>query len=461
MKLSPDDPELTAYALDELSAAERAAVEAALNADPECRRAVEAIRQTGSLLESALSLEPSPNLTPAQQRAILAAVPQPRPLWARWWPAAFSAWPAWKRGLAWAGAAAVLVVLFAVWLRPPVKQSPQAAGPTGAPSRLTGVPEPPPQDAAQSANRENRQGVSDAHTANPVQPPLAVTVEVNLPERPPASNRVRINIPERPPQVVSADPQAPAVTPNSQTQAPRSLELAALPLLLPAPTLKGTPQDLPMGPNIEKPSDKPRPPFMAPLGVKNVALGKKVTASDPRPFTGTYAQVTDGEKEAFDDQVVEMRRGTQWVQVDLGADYNLYAVLIWHDHRWLQVFHDVIVQLADDPDFTQNVRTLFNNDMDNTSGQGIGTNKEYFETNEGRLIDAQGIKARYLRCYSRGSSLSAINAVQEIEAYGLPAEGAAPQPAAPGNSDSPGGMQPPGGAAPAPLPLRLPVPVFR
>lgn len=462
MKFSPDDPKLTAYALDELSDAERAEVEAALNADSECRRQVEAIRQAGSLLESALSLEPSPNLTPAQQRAILAAVPQSRPLWARRWSAAFSAWATWKRSLAWAGATIVVVVLLAIWVRLPVKEAPQAAGPTGAPARMTSVPEPSPQDAARSGNREDRQGVSDARAANPVQPPLPVTVQINLPERPPVSNRSRINLPEPPPQVVPPDPQALAVTPNSQTQAPRSLELAALPIFLPAPTLKGTPQDLPTGPNIERLPEKPRPPFMAPLGVKNVALGKKVTASDPRPFTGTYAQVTDGEKEAFDDQVVEMRRGTQWVQVDLGADYNLYAILIWHDHRWLQVFHDVIVQVADDPDFTQNVRTLFNNDMDNSSGRGVGTNKEYFETSEGRLIDTQGIKARYLRCYSRGSSLSAINAVQEIEAYGLPADGAVQRPVPePGNSGSPDAAQPPGGAASAPLPLRLPAPVLR
>jgi hypothetical protein len=196
-------------------------------------------------------------------------------------------------------------------------------------------------------------------------------------------------------------------------------DTAPLPLQLPLPTLKGTPDDLPTGPNVEKVPDKPRPPFMAPKGVKNVSLGKKVTCSVEKLYTGTLPQITDGKKEAYDEQVVEMRKGTQWVQIDLEKECPIYAIVIWHDHRWLQVFHDVVVQAADDPEFTKNVRTIFNNDFDNSSGLGIGTNKEYFENHEGKLIDPKGEKARYLRFYSKGSSLSAYNVYQEIEIYGL------------------------------------------
>jgi hypothetical protein len=197
-------------------------------------------------------------------------------------------------------------------------------------------------------------------------------------------------------------------------------DTAPLPLQLPQPTLKGTPDEIPTGPNVEKIPDKPRAAFLAPKGVKNVALGKKVTSSVEKLYTGTLPQITDGKKEAYDEQVVEMRKGTQWVQIDLEKEYPIYAIVIWHDHRWLQVFHDVIVQSADDPEFTKNVKTIFNNDYDNSSGLGIGTEKEYFETNEGKLIDAKGIKARYLRFYSKGSSLSAYNVYQEIEVYALP-----------------------------------------
>jgi len=51
---------------------------------------------------------------------------------------------------------------------------------------------------------------------------------------------------------------------------------------------------------------------------------------------------------------------------------------------------------------------------------GYGTDREYFETAQGRLIDAKGVKARYIRKLYQGGSLSAINAWQEIEVYALP-----------------------------------------
>ena len=199
-------------------------------------------------------------------------------------------------------------------------------------------------------------------------------------------------------------------------------DLAPLPLKLPDPTLKGTPDDLPTGPNIEKLSDKPRPAFFAPKGVTNVALKKKVTVSEPKLISGTIEQVTDGQREAFDEQVIEMRKGTQWVQVDLGGEYTLHAIVIWHDHRWLQVFRDVIVQVADDAEFTKNVHTVYNSDVDNSSNLGVGTDREYFETNQGRLIDCKGIKGAFVRSYTKGSSLSSFNCHQEIEVYGLPAK---------------------------------------
>jgi hypothetical protein len=198
-------------------------------------------------------------------------------------------------------------------------------------------------------------------------------------------------------------------------------DLAPLPLKLPLPTLKGTPDDLPKGPNIEPLTDKPRPPFLAPKGVKNVALNKKVTGSDKNPINGELSQITDGSREAFDDEVVEMRKGVQWVQLDLGEGHDLYAVVVWHDHRLIQTYRSVVVQAADDPDFTQNVKTLFNNDTENAAGLGIGTDKQYFETQEGKLIPVpNGLKTRYLRFYSKGCNLTALNCYGEIEAYGLP-----------------------------------------
>lgn len=203
---------------------------------------------------------------------------------------------------------------------------------------------------------------------------------------------------------------------------PSGAELAPLPLELPPPGYAGTPKDMPPDTTAEKPSGKPRPPFLAPKDVKNVALGKPVTSSDKSPIAGELKLITDGKKDAFDENVVILRRKTQWVQIDLQAAYKLYAILVWHEHKSPVVYRDVIVQVADDPDFTQNVKTLFNNDQDNSSGLGVGTDREYFESYEGKLLDTKGVKARYLRFYSKGSTDSALNCYTEIEVYGLPAQ---------------------------------------
>ena len=195
-------------------------------------------------------------------------------------------------------------------------------------------------------------------------------------------------------------------------------DMEPLPLKLPAPAFKGTPTDPPPDTTAEKPKG-PRPAFLAPKGCTDLALKKKVTSSDKAPITGSLDLITDGNKEATDTSTVELHRRTQWIQIDLEKPAALYAIVIWHNHNTPCIYRDVIVQLSDDPDFIQGVTTLFNSDNDNSSGLGVGTDREYFETNEGKLIDAKGAKARYVRCYSKGSTDSALNVYTEIEVWGL------------------------------------------
>ena len=133
-------------------------------------------------------------------------------------------------------------------------------------------------------------------------------------------------------------------------------------------------------------------------------------------------KIVDGDKEASDQSIIFPRKGTQYVQMDLGAPSEIFAIVIWHAFNAAKVYHDVVVQAADNADFTQNVRTIFNNDQDNSSGLGVGTDREFFETHEGKLIDAKGIKTQYLRFYSKGSTESALNEYTEIEVYGRPAK---------------------------------------
>lgn len=186
---------------------------------------------------------------------------------------------------------------------------------------------------------------------------------------------------------------------------------------LPEPMFVGTPTNLSV-PHLEKPLGKPRPPFLAPKGTENVALGKSITSTDEFPIIGELEMITDGENDADDGYFVELGPFTQNVTIDLEKEYNIYAVVVWHFHKQPRVYFDVVVQTADDADFTKNVHTIFNNDIDNSSGLGKGKDMHYVETAEGKLIDAKGVKGRFVRLYSKGNNSNDLNHYVEVSVYG-------------------------------------------
>lgn len=195
-------------------------------------------------------------------------------------------------------------------------------------------------------------------------------------------------------------------------------ELVPLKPVLPQPAFVGTPKDLPAGAQVD--SGKLAKPLLIPKDAVNIAPKATLTTSDPKASARNLPKITDGDKEARDSSVVLLRKGPQYVQFDFGGPFELYAIVIWHAHDTPKVYHSVVVQLADDADFTKNVRTLFNNDKENAVGRGVGTDREYFETNEGKTVDAKGEKARFVRLYSKGSTDSSLNEYTEVEIYGRP-----------------------------------------
>lgn len=202
-------------------------------------------------------------------------------------------------------------------------------------------------------------------------------------------------------------------------QSKPTTKLVPLDIKLPKALFIGTPQNIKIK-RLETPLGKPRPPFLAPEGTKNVALGKRVTSSDDEPVIGELEMITDGDKEAADGSYVELGPFLQYITIDLGAKYNIYALVMWHFHKQPRVYKDVIVQVANDPDFITNVKTLFNNDHDNSAGLGVGEDYHYVETAEGKLIDAKGVQARYVRLYSNGNTNNDLNHWIEVEVYGKP-----------------------------------------
>lgn len=209
--------------------------------------------------------------------------------------------------------------------------------------------------------------------------------------------------------------------PNKANVGAQIGDLVPLPIRLPQAQFIGTQLNIAGVTNLEKYSDKARPPFLAPRGVTNIALHKPVTSSVPEPMLGELAWIVDGHKEAMDGSLVELDPFAQSVTIDLDAPHDIYAILFWHDHKNLCIYFDVVVQVADDPDFLTNVHTLFNNDNDNSLGLGLGTDMHYQESHKGKLVDAQGIRARYVRLHSQGNTANDQNHYLEVEVYGKPA----------------------------------------
>lgn len=428
MNIPDDDPMLTAYALGELDEVQRAVVEQLLERDPDMLREVENIRATAQLLSEQLAIEPMPQLTNAQHARILStAVPArqkrhfPLPQWA-----AIAALLA----LVLAGLFYVLsysgpvdvgvaqktggkVISQAVDTTPPQKPAePQDDQPLPGPSTDKVLEDRPP------ASQKEEMAPLKIDIPKPVvvEEPKPMTPGKPSPE--PKSEEMeplRIEIPKP----VSTEKPA-DVTPEKPSHTPRHEELEPLKIRLPKPMFVGTPKSI-KSDNLEPQTGKKRDPFMAPRGLTNVAAGMTVTASESTPIIGDLTMITDGDKEGTDGSFVEFGPNVQWVQIDLGEPQEIFAIVVWHFHSQARIYRDFVVRVSNDPDFVRDVRELFNNDHDNSSGLGIGKDKEYIETNEGRLIDAKGVKGRYVRLYSNGNTSNVMNHYIEVEVYGRPA----------------------------------------
>jgi len=184
----------------------------------------------------------------------------------------------------------------------------------------------------------------------------------------------------------------------------------------------GTPKDIDVE-NLEtSPNEEP---IMVAEGHELLSHGKPVTTSDDGiPWQGTPDMITNGEvdgNEGF--SFILGSPGLQWVQIDLEDTYFIDAVVFWHFFREDRVYHDVIVQVSNDENFETGVTTLFNNDHDNSSGLGAGSDRAFIGTNRGKQVAGNGTEARYVRLYSNGNTDNDLNEYIEVQVFGRPLEG--------------------------------------
>jgi hypothetical protein len=164
----------------------------------------------------------------------------------------------------------------------------------------------------------------------------------------------------------------------------------------------------------------PPPALMVPEGTENVARDKPVTSSDPG-VGYKRAFLNDGVKTNGENAVVALAPGLQWVQIDLQAQTDIYAICVWHLFRErARAYYSVIVQISDDPEFKTGVSTVFNSDYKDIAGLGLGAGKDnvYPEDSAGKRIPVSGVKGRYVRLYSNGNTDDTGNHYIEVEVHG-------------------------------------------
>ena len=187
----------------------------------------------------------------------------------------------------------------------------------------------------------------------------------------------------------------------------------------PPEIVEGTPKPVNIPNLLPKLTDAPE--FRVPEGTQLLSKGKKVTSSDENPIIGSLDLITDGDKEGGEGYFVELLDGLQWVQIDLEQSATIHAVWLWHFHAdKMRAYHDVIIQISDDPEFKTGVTTIHNNDYDDSAKMGKGANNPYIESRFGLAVDGKGTKGRYVRLYSAGNSANEMNHYIEVEVYGTP-----------------------------------------
>ena len=222
------------------------------------------------------------------------------------------------------------------------------------------------------------------------------------------------------PAVVSTPPPAPVVPQIAPAPAPSPVVITGPAMTIkpemPQPLFQGTPLPQTNAPPNLDTSKVPVLEIKVPEGVALLSKGKPVSTSDSAPI-GEPSLATDGDKQGDDGYFVDLMPGKTWLQVDLGESKEIWLLWVWHFHKQSVIYKDVIAQVSDDAEF-KTFTTVFNNDFDNSAGFGVGADKSYIETNNGRPRPVNGTKGRYVRFYSNGRDLDDTNQYIEVEVYG-------------------------------------------
>ncbi|WP_164821428.1 fibronectin type III domain-containing protein [Paenibacillus koleovorans] len=173
----------------------------------------------------------------------------------------------------------------------------------------------------------------------------------------------------------------------------------------------------------------PAPAAAASIEV-NVAKGiQDVTTNGIASRNGKrLSLVTDGNRSAAEYALISTSAGAKYVQLNLGESHSITKVNIVNDYNpdAPRAGKDIVIQLSNDSTFGSGVTTIYNNDADNSSGLGAGSDSEYVEPSSGdgmTVTLGTPVNAQYVRYWANGhtrtlnNAYNAVNTPIEIEVY--------------------------------------------
>ena len=151
-------------------------------------------------------------------------------------------------------------------------------------------------------------------------------------------------------------------------------------------------------------------------GMRNVAFGRSVSQSGDAEYDADSSKATDGNLRNGAWDIAPAENQTRYAQVDIGEPWNIDSLRVWHearDDRRVR-YKDVVFRLSTTADFSRDVTTVFNNDLDDSAGLGRGGDGEYDETETGKIVHFPPTRARYIRLYSHGNLYDVQNRLSEV-----------------------------------------------
>ncbi len=144
----------------------------------------------------------------------------------------------------------------------------------------------------------------------------------------------------------------------------------------------------------------------------NLARNAQITA----PFGAVNSdKLQDGE---LGSESANLGQELKNVTFDLGSVHLIDGLNVRHNAQGNRTYEDVIYQLSSKADFSDIESTPFNNDTNNSPGQGAGNDSEFLATSSGHSVFFEPQSARYVRIWSNGSDVDTSNEISEVEIYG-------------------------------------------